>query len=218
MAMTDERPEPQIYLATPKLSDAGAFAPVLEATLAAVSVACVLVDVDPAKAGDAKKILRDLTPLIQRNGAAALSRDATQAARVGGDGVHARVDDQGFPRSLEDAIASLKPERIVGLGGLRARHEAMAAGEQGVDYVMFGDPTAEGAPPPLSETLELVSWWSEIFTVPCVAWAAEPAQAGALIAAGADFIAFGPAVWGDPRGPVRAMLEAMNPVAEADSQ
>ena len=39
----------------------------------------------------------------------------------------------------------LKPERIVGVGGLATRHDAMLAAEQGADYVMFGEPDQVGA-------------------------------------------------------------------------
>ena len=38
------------------------------------------------------------------------------------------------------AVASLKPDRIAGCGGLATRHDAMLAAESGADYVMFGEP------------------------------------------------------------------------------
>jgi thiamine-phosphate pyrophosphorylase len=114
------------------------------------------------------------------------------AARVGADGAHIA----GGGEALAEALASLQPERIVGAGGLRSRDDAMAAGEAGADYVMFGEPRRDGFTPPLAETIERVAWWAEIFQTPCVAYAARLDDVSALAAAGADFVALGEAVWG----------------------
>ena len=57
--------------------------------------------------------------------------------RGGADGVHLPGRDMG---PLKRALTALKPERIVGAGDVRSRHDAMQAGETGVDYVMFGEP------------------------------------------------------------------------------
>ena len=65
-----------------------------------------------------------------------IENDARSADRLGADGVHVA----GAGEDLVTAIKSLKPERIVGAGSLRPRDDAMAAGEKGADYVMFGEP------------------------------------------------------------------------------
>ena len=73
----------------------------------------------------------------------------------------------------------------------------MAAGEFGVDYVMFGGPDEAE---PHEDIVERVAWWAEIFNVPCVAYAHELTDVRELAEAGADFIALGDAVFEDPRG------------------
>ncbi len=93
---------------------------------------------------------------------------------------------------------SLKPERIVGVGALRMRDDAMTAGEKGADYVMFGEPRGAAPPMALELLLERVGWWAEIFETPCVAYAESIEAAGRLAAAGADFVAVDDAIWGAP--------------------
>src|SRR5215475_8534142 len=52
-------------------------------------------------------------------------------------------------RSLIKRIKALKPQRIVGAGGLQSRDDAMTAGEAGADYVLFGEPDPTGHRPRL---------------------------------------------------------------------
>ena len=67
----------------------------------------------------------------------------------------------------------------------------MEAGEAGADYVS------------LAADLELVRWWAEIMVVPVVVELGEELdQAADFIAAGAEFIALGEALWHDPAGAV----------------
>jgi thiamine-phosphate pyrophosphorylase len=203
-------PQPQIYLISPVLADTDRFSATVGQILAAATVACVLLDIDARDPAEAKRRLRALAPLVQDRGAAALARDPTLAVKAGADGAHMRIDRPEDLHSLEAAVGSLKPDRIVGAGGSLTRHEAMAAGEQGVDYVLFGE-TPAGAPPwDLTELVDTVVWWSEIFTPPCVALCAELDHAPALIRAGADFLAFGDALWreADPAAALRAALPA----------
>ena len=102
-----------------------------------------------------------------------LENDSRLAARLGADGVHVA----GAGEALEEALDSLKPERIVGAGALRMRDEAMTAGEMGADYVMFGE-TRDAAP-----------------AMACVAYAESIEAAGRLARAGADFVALDGAIW-----------------------
>ena len=97
----------------------------------------------------------------------------------------------------------LKPSFIVGAGGLRTRHEAMIAAEAGADYVMFVDSGG-----PQSAAAELIAWWAENITVPCVGYASGLESISLLASAGADFIALGSAVFSDPRGAETALREA----------
>ncbi len=163
-------PRCSLYLVTPRLSaaTATAFAKSFIEVLAAASAASALVRLAPGAAGDAKAIVAPLVGAAVSAGCAlVLEDDARLAARLGMDGVHVA----GAAEALDEALASLKPERIVGAGALRMRDEAMTAGEKGADYVMFGEPRGSTPPMPLELLLERVGWWAEIFEPPCVAYA-----------------------------------------------
>ena len=192
---------PRLYLITPRVRDAAAFAPSLEAALDACDIACVLLRAEGADASENKKIIAALAPLVQRRDVAALVLgDPQLALRANADGCHV----SGAGEALKTALAALQPGRIVGAGDLATRDDAMAAGEAGVDYVMFGG--LEG-PQPHEGLIERVAWWAEIFNVPCVGCAQGLGEVGELAAAGADFIALGEAAFDDPRGVAAALAE-----------
>jgi thiamine-phosphate pyrophosphorylase len=201
----------KLYLLTPPLraADLDEFAGVLAAGLDVGDIACVLARLAPDAEGDAKKIITRLVEVAAKGGAALLvDNDARLAARVGADGAHIT----GGAAELNEALASLKPERIVGAGRLRTRDDAMNAGEAGADYVMFGEPRRDGFTPPADETVERVEWWAEIFEPPCVGYAAALADIAPLADAGADFVALGDAVWG-ASAPLEALAEARSILA-----
>jgi thiamine-phosphate pyrophosphorylase len=186
-----------IYLITPPLSgrNANAFARDFGAVLAGARIASALVRLAPGAGGEAKAIIAPLLrAAIAADCALLIEDDARLAARLGADGVHIA----GANDDLLEAIKSLKPERIVGAGSLRTRDDAMAAGEAGADYVMFGEPAAASPAMPLELLTERVGWWAEIFETPCVAYAETIEAAGALARAGADFVALDEAIWSAP--------------------
>jgi thiamine-phosphate pyrophosphorylase len=79
----------------------------------------------------------------------------------------------------------------------------MEAGEAGADYVAFGAffPTTTKDTTHRPE-LEILTWWSTVFELPCVAIGGITAEnAAPLVEAGADFLAVSSAVWGHPEGP-----------------
>ncbi len=159
-----------IYLVTPLLrrNDAAAFARTFADVLAAAPVASALARFAPGAEADAKAIAAPLIAAASaRDCALLLEGNARLAARLGADGVHV----EGAGEALEEALESLKPERIVGAGALASRDEAMTAGDMGADYVMFGEPFGDGGTPPLPALVERVGWWAEIFETPCVAFA-----------------------------------------------
>ena len=80
----------------------------------------------------------------------------------------------------------------------------MVAAESGADYVMFGD----NARPSLEALIERVSWWTQVFEIPCVAYSTALDEIAPLADAGAEFIAVGDAVFADPRGAARAIADA----------
>ncbi len=199
---------PRLFLITPPISDAAAFAATLKAALAACDIACVLLRAAGRDRGENKKIVQTLAPLAQERDVAALvENDVELAVRANADGCHVELGGE----ALEAALAALRPDRIVGAGGLATRDEAMTAGEAGVDYLMFGGPDSAEAH---AGIVERVAWWAEIFNIPCVGYAHALTDVVELSQAGADFIALGAAVFEDPRGPAAALADVAASLAK----
>jgi thiamine-phosphate pyrophosphorylase len=203
-AQTDgERPAPRLYLVTPTVKDVAAFVRVLEPALAAADIAAVLLRLPPEDEAELVGGIALLAPVVARAGAAlVLDGHADLVARTGADGAHLTG-----VHALEDAVKRLKPDRIAGAGGMTTRHDAMLAAEADADYILFGEPDLNGERPSLSAIEDRVSWWAEVFELPCVAYATSLQEVAALAAAGADFVAVD-FVWHDPRGPAAAVAEA----------
>ena len=129
------------------------------------------------------------------------------AKRLGADGVHLGQSD-GDPRQ---ARAELGPDAQIGRTCHDSRHLAMEAGEAGCDYVAFGAfyPTTT-KPSHYRPDPVILSWWSAIAEIPCVAIGGiTPINAAPLVKAGADFVAVCQAVWGhDDPGRAVADFEA----------
>src|SRR4029077_17165656 len=137
------RPPPRLYLATPLVEDPQALLEDVPQLLAQADVAAVLLRL---KASDPRTLIsriKALAPVIQDTGAALLLDGKFElVARSGADGAHiSGIED------FKDALPSLKPDRITGCGGLKTRHDSMAAGELGADYVLFGEPDERGQRP-----------------------------------------------------------------------
>jgi thiamine-phosphate pyrophosphorylase len=207
------RPEPRLYLVSPDVADAAAFADTLAAALAGADVAAVLLRL---AAGDERgliNIAKKLAPLVQSAGAACLIAGHPDiVARVGADGAHLTGIEV-----FTAAQAALRPDRIAGCGGLATRHDAMLAAEAGADYVLFGEPDAAGYRPSFEAVAERVTWWAEIFEPPCVGFAVSLAEVNALAAAGADFVALGDCIFTDARGPAAALADAAQRVAQPEA-
>jgi thiamine-phosphate pyrophosphorylase len=205
------RPPPRLYLATPEVEDPALLVSSLPGLLAAADVAAVLLRLKMADQRSMISRVKTLAPAIQNAGAALLLDGHVElVARAGADGAHV----SGLA-ALEEALPSLKPDRIAGVGGLATRHDSMAAGEKGADYVLFGEPDANGKRPSADAIAERLDWWAELFEPPCVAWAASRDEARAFVLAGADFILVGEAVWADPRGASAALAEIGQAIRQA---
>jgi thiamine-phosphate pyrophosphorylase len=171
----------------------------------------VLLRLAPGDDRSLVKRIKPLVPLVQERGAALLLDGHVEiVARAGADGAHVSGID-----AMHEALTALKPDRIVGVGALHSRHDAMSAGEAGADYVLFGEPDRNGHRPTTEAVVERVQWWAEVFEPPCVAYAATLDEVGALTAAGADFVLLDEAVWGDPRGVTAAVNDAVAAIATA---
>lgn len=195
----------QIFLITPAIADATALLPGLRAVLAAAPVSAVLIDVRADDDKELARLAKDSVAAVQESGAAALippPQDLRTVARLGADGVHAL----GLA-AMGEAVEALKPKAIVGVGGLKTRHEAMEAGEKDIDYVMFGAPRPDGSLPDPAVTVERAQWWAEIFTLPCVAYVPGLEEAAVLVATGAEFIALGPWLF-ETADPAQTMRQA----------
>jgi len=131
------------------------------------------------------------------------------AKRLGADGVHLGQSDG----DVREARALLGPSAQIGRTCHDSRHLAMEAGEAGADYVAFGAfyPTTT-KPSDYRPDPSILSWWSTLFEIPCVAIGGiTPGNSAPLVRAGADFLAVCQAVWGrdDPAAAVRAFAEVL---------
>ena len=191
----DPRPQPRLYLVTPRLDDAAAFVAPLSAALGAGDVAAVLLRFAAADEGGLIKRIKALAGVVQGKDAALIVDGLPDlVARGGADGAHLTGIE-----AFSDVAERLKPDRIAGVGGLVTRHDAMLAAEGGADYVMFGEPDASGKRPAFDAIEERIGWWAEVFEIPCVGYAASLDEVAAVVAAGADFVALGDFVWQEPQ-------------------
>lgn len=132
--------------------------------------------------------------------------------RLKADGVHLGQSDG----DVREAREVLGREAQIGVTCHASRHLAMEAGEAGAEYVAFGSffpsmtKASEHRPEP-----EILSWWSQLFELPCVAIGGiTPSNCAPLIAAGADFLAVSGGVWaGDEVAAVQAFAAALQPAA-----
>lgn len=155
---------------------------------------------------DIRRAVKVLMPIASKYDAAFILNDRPDlAAELGCDGVHVGQEDSSY----EEARAAVGPDKVVGVTCHNSRHLAMEAGEAGADYVAFGAffPTTTKDAKTTAD-IELLEWWSEIFTIPCVAIGGiTSVNAAPLIAAGADFLAVASGVWDHPQGPAAAVAE-----------
>jgi thiamine-phosphate pyrophosphorylase len=204
------RPAPRLYLVTPQ--DTAGLADKLAQALGAADVAAVLLRLPQTDERTHVNQAKALAPIVQDKGAALiLDGHPDLAVRAGADGAHLTGTD-----ALNEALATLKPARIAGCGGLESRHDAMLAAEAGADYVMFGEPDENGSRPSFEAIAERIAWWAEVFEIPCVGFAASLDEVEPLAQAGADFIAVGDCVFADTRGCAAALVDVSRRLAVAE--
>jgi thiamine-phosphate pyrophosphorylase len=205
------RPVPRIYLATPAVDDPSALVADLPGLLAGADVAAVLLRLRMTDQRSMISKVKTLAPSIQNAGAALLLDGHVElVARAGADGAHL----SGIA-ALEEALPTLKPDRIAGVGGLETRHDSMLAGELGVDYVLFGEPDSHGKRPSAEAIAERLDWWAELFEPPCIGYATSREEAYEFARAGADFVLVDEAIWADARGASAALAEIGQAIRQA---
>lgn len=199
------RPPCRLYLITPPaIDDLEAFARDLEAALEAGDVAALQIRIKPADDAAVLAVARRLLPVVQARGVAVLMNDRVDlAVQTGCDGVHLGQDDG----SVAEARRRLGPDAMIGVTCHDSRHLAMEAAEAGADYVAFGAffPTGTKAVSHHADP-SILTVWQETMETPCVAIGGITVEtAGALAAAGADFVAVSAGVWAHPEGAAEAV-------------
>ncbi len=149
-------------------------------------MACVQLGLQDAKT-DIEATARALLPICHARDVALLLADQPRLAmEIGADGVHLNQEDI-------DAAAVrtiLGDDLILGVASGASRHLAMEAAEAGADYVA------------LDASPDLISWWSGLMEVPCIAQGElGPESLAGVVGAGADFVAASDQVWHHPDGP-----------------
>jgi thiamine-phosphate pyrophosphorylase len=194
----------RLVLMTPVVEDAVEFAPRLEAACREGDVAAVILTLSTEDEVMALSAIRIVSTHLQGTGAVLLLANMPALVEAAGaDGAHFTNLDQ-----LQTTRTKLAAGRLTGAGGLHSRHDAMVASESGVDFVMFGEPDATGKRPGFSALVERVSWWAEIFQIPCVAYAGSIDEIERLAEARADFVALGDAVWSAKENAPQAVAKA----------
>jgi thiamine-phosphate pyrophosphorylase len=211
----------RIYLITPPSLDPVPFADRLAAALdagmpvagpdpAVAAVQLRLKDVDD----DAwRRAIDALRPVAQSRGVAFLLNDRADLVReTGCDGAHVGQEDM----PAREARRLMGADATLGVTCKGSRDLAMAAGEDGADYVAFGAFFPSGTKE-VSRFIEpdILAWWSELMELPCCAIGGiTAANCAPLVQAGADFLAVVGAVWGHPDGPAAGAL-ALNAAIRA---
>lgn len=188
------RTEPcKLYLISPQ-DVGGEFPDRLKAALGGGPVAAFQFRVKDISEHELARLAEPLQRICAHHEVAFIVNDSMRLAkRLGADGVHLGQSD-GDPR---EARALLGPAAQIGRTCHDSRHFAMEAGEAGCDYVAFGAFYATTTKPSKYRPDPVIlSWWSAIAEIPCVAIGGiTPLNAAPLIDAGADFIAVCQAVW-----------------------
>ncbi len=132
---------------------------------------------------------KPLVAMVQAMNIAALVVGDTQfVGHTGADGLHVEFHGKA-EEELEAIVDALKPDYIVGVGDIRARHDVISAAEYDIDYVLFGNPFGTQAKGnELAKIQEFTSWWAEIMELPCVAIAIDESSANVLQELNPEFI------------------------------
>jgi thiamine-phosphate pyrophosphorylase len=194
----------RLYLVTPPVLAPARFRDTLAEALDAGDVAAVQLRLKGWSEEDLQRAIDVLRPVAQdRDVAFLLNDNPALAVSSGCDGAHVGQDDM----PAAQARAVLGKTLMLGVTCHGSRDLAMDAGHAGADYVAFGAffPSTTKEPPAMAE-LDLLSWWSELMELPCVAIGGiTPENCGPVIAAGADFLAVSASVWSHKNGPAAAV-------------
>lgn len=199
--MTQDTAPARLYLVTPPLTEVGEFAATLRSVLEAAPVACVRI----AMATEDEDALRRVADQIREichsfDVAVTLTDHYRLVTALGLDGVHL-----ANPRlTVRDARKALGVDMIVGAYAGTSRHDGMTMAEAGADYVSFGPVGETGLGDGAVADVDLFAWWAEMIETPVVADGAVTLAAAPELAANADFLCVGRAIWNHADGPAAA--------------
>ena len=197
----------RLYLVTPPVLAPARFRDTLAAALDAGDVAAVQLRLKDWSDDDLTRAIDVLRPVAQSREVSFLLNDRPDlAAKTGCDGAHIGQEDMDAAQARR-----VLGDLTLGITCHGSRDLAMTAGEAGADYVAFGAffPSTTKTPPAMAD-IEVLTWWSELMELPCVAIGGITAENCApLVQAGADFLAVSAAVWAHPEG-VAAAVQAFN--------
>jgi thiamine-phosphate pyrophosphorylase len=184
-------PLPELYV-TLEIHPATGGAAATSALLAAIKAAPIASLLIRPRAGTVldASLTKSLLEAAQKNNIAALVADDANLARMlKADGVHLAWSKEIVAR-YKEAREILGERFSIGADAGRSRDDAMSLGELGADYVAFGiPPHVEDRATAEDRQRDLISWWSDIFQIPCVAFdVATLEHAHGLAQDGADFI------------------------------
>ena len=198
----------RLYIITPPTIELATFPDQFKAALDGGDVASVQLrlkvgDVS-ASDDDIRRATEALMPIAHNHDVAFLQNDRPDLAKeMGCDGVHIGQTDMSYKETRK----LLGEDAIVGVTCNTSKHLAMVAGEAGADYVAFGafyPTTTKDAR--FSADPEILTWWTELFEVPCVAIGGITVDnAQPIVDAGADFLAISGGVWNHQEGPGAAV-------------
>jgi len=206
----------RLYLITPPAIDPPVFGERLKEALDAGDVGCLQLRLKDVSDDEIRRAADVLRPIAQSREVAFIMNDRPDLAlATGSDGVHVGQEDASY----DEARRILGLERIVGVTCYGSRDLAIDAAEAGADYVAFGGffaSTTKAGTRRFRSDPEILRWWSETMTVPCVAIGGiTPENCGPLVAAGVDFLAVIAAVWNHPQGPAAAVKSFLKAIEAA---
>lgn len=187
----------RLVLITPDIKDIAVLEDTVSSALRGGDVASVIIPQLDLGEHDFQNVASVLVPIIQKAGAAALiAGDSRVMGRCKADGLHVT----GNADDLYDAVERFSPEKIVGGGNAKDRHNSLSMGDTQPDYLFFGKLDGDIKSEPHPKNIKLGQWWSEFVEIPCVVMGGSDIEAALEIAeVGCDFLALNSAIFSKPK-------------------
>ncbi len=199
---------PKTYLISPPEPDPVTFGDQLSGLLDRFEIAAFRLELASSAEDQVARTADHLREICHaRDVAIVLSDHYRLAAQLGLDGCHLT----GGGRKVRAVRAELGHDAIVGAFCAASRHDGLAAGEAGADYVAFGPVGASALGDGRVAEPDLFGWWSDMIEVPVVAEGGLSQAHVAALADVTDFFGVGAEIWQDPE-PARALATLLTPL------